>query len=177
MRRDRMDWDRYVPAGLDGRRERGRVLGGLAAGTVWSLLLFLACYCNEINQARAGEKVDYPREFMPNAYKIASFDSLLIHNFIGFAVFALCMLPLALRYYLSHYQGGRSIYLMRRLPDRWELHRRCLTLPLLGLVLSVLIPVALVAVYFCIYQFCTPARWLNNWGAPIYSWLYGLFYA
>ena len=79
---------------------------------------------------------------------------------------------------------------MRRLPDRWELHRRCLALPALGLALSVLIPAVLVVIYFCIYQFGTPYRFLEiskgdiypiqrpyPWQGPLYRLLYGLFCA
>lgn len=33
--------------------------------------------------------------------------------------------------YYAFWRGAKSIYLMRRLPDRWELARRCLAIPLL----------------------------------------------
>lgn len=60
------------------------------------------------------------------------FAQLLDWMLLGFAVTAVCMAALAVWHYASHFQGSRSIYTMRRLPQRWELARRCLTLPLLG---------------------------------------------
>lgn len=178
----RIDWDRHVPVGLDGRRERNWGLLGLFFSLFWSVLHFLAYYSLFLNglldreeqmlQAGAAER------YMPD------FDELLVGNFGGFTTMALCMLPLALYHYLCHYRGSRSIYLMRRLPDRWELHCRCLALPALGLALSVLIPAVLVVIYFCIYQFGTPRRFLGTSAGdayfiqgPLHRLLYGLFCA
>lgn len=57
--------------------------------------------------------------------------------------------------------GAKSIYLMGRLPDRWELHRRCLTLPLGWLLSAVLLPVLTLLVYYGIYYLITPAACLR----------------
>lgn len=184
----RIDWDRHVPVGLDGRRERNWGLLGLFFSLFWSVLHFLAYYSLFLNDLldREGQMraAGFVNIYMPD------FDELLVGNFGGFTMMALCMLPLALYHYLCHYRGSRSIYLMRRLPDRWELHRRCLALPALGLALSVLIPAVLVVIYFCIYQFGTPYRFLEiskgdiysiqrpyPWQGPLYRLLYGLFCA
>ncbi len=59
--------------------------------------------------------------------------------------------------YLYFRQGAMSVYLMRRLPDPWEYHRRCWSLPLLcGLGASIGCG-AIWLFYFLIYLVCTPA--------------------
>ena len=63
----------------------------------------------------------------------------------------------ALGLYLSHYQGGRSIYTMRRLPHRGELWRRCLAVPAATALTALAAAAVLTAVYFGIYLIFTPA--------------------
>ncbi len=68
------------------------------------------------------------------------------------------MLGMAVSFFQLHRQGGsRSIYLMRRLPNRWELWRRCLTAPLAILAADFLFAFALQGIYYLIYYFRTPA--------------------
>ena len=71
--------------------------------------------------------------------------------------FALIIPPVqAVQNYQSHYRGSRSIYLMRRLPDRWELHRRCLILPLLELAATLLLLAVLTVGFYFLYRGCAP---------------------
>lgn len=55
-----------------------------------------------------------------------------------FLVTLMGMIYWAFRFYGSFTRGSRSLYLMKRLPDRWELLRRCVTLPLLGTLVTLL---------------------------------------
>lgn len=77
-----------------------------------------------------------------------------------FAWIPAAMILLASAHYLYHRYDTMSIYLMRRLPSRWELHRRCWSLPIAASVGSVLVALALVAVYYLIYILVTPAQCL-----------------
>ena len=74
-------------------------------------------------------------------------------------LFPVCFLFLALDVMASYYyfkKDTMSIYLMRRLPDRWELHRRCWGKPLILSGLCLLIQAGLIALYFLIYLVFTP---------------------
>ena len=62
--------------------------------------------------------------------------------------------------YASFRQGSKNIYLMKRLPSRWELHRRCILLPALGMVGSLVMGFTLLMIYFAIYMLVTPDRCL-----------------
>lgn len=84
---------------------------------------------------------------------------------ICFLLLALGQGVLALAHYLWHYQGGRSIYRMRTLPQRFELARRCLAAPAAALVrcaLAALCAAALCALYYRIFTPAglLPAHWL-----------------
>lgn len=62
---------------------------------------------------------------------------------------------------LSFLRGSRSDYLMRRLPNRWELARRSYALPLL-LILATLVTMALLlAIYYAVYLALTPPECLQ----------------
>lgn len=144
MKKRTIRWDRLVPPGMNGRREAGQLAAGLAAGLVWNAAAFLVPFLQEY------ERLTWVRAaFEP-------FDRHLRRALIPFALLAGWMVALALVHLLSHYQESRSIYLMRRLPDRWELHRRCLFLPLAGLLAAGILSLALAAAYFFLYRWAIP---------------------
>ncbi len=91
-----------------------------------------------------------------------SFAALLGNYMIGFSVLAVLCLALIPLYYQMHYGESRSVYVMRRLPQRGALHRRCVTLPLCLAGLTLLIGGALLAFYY--HQYCklTPAEFLQS---------------
>lgn len=138
----RKRWDRLVPPGMNGRREAGQLAAGLAAALVWSAAAFLVPFLR-----------DYERLMWARA-AFDPFDRLLRNALVPFALIAGWMLAMALVHILSHYQESRSIYLMRRLPDRWELWRRCLALPLAGLAMALVLTLGLSLLYFWLYETC-----------------------
>ena len=98
----------------------------------------------------------------------------LIRGIFGaLAAAILFMLGFIVYFYFYHRQESRSIYLMRRLPDRWELHRRCLTAPLAGIVFYAAATFTLILITFAIYMWATPAECLTagQWG-KIWAWLF-----
>lgn len=148
----RIDWRRYLPLGIEWKRVRNRLLLALGAGTAVSLG-FLDRYFSarrELYQWMGRERV------LIEGAVMADFAGLLRGSFWGLAAAAACMPAVAAGFYLYHYQGGRSIYTMRRLPDRWELLRRCLTLPLLTAAACLALAAVLTLLYYGIYQFATP---------------------
>ena len=58
--------------------------------------------------------------------------------------------------YLYHRRETKSIYLMRRLPDRWELHRRCWGRPLIYTGGSILLMAVILLFWFVVYLVFTP---------------------
>ena len=58
--------------------------------------------------------------------------------------------------FFAFWRGAKSIYLMRRLPDRWELARRCLAIPLLTVACALLLVVILLPAFYGIYLHLTP---------------------
>lgn len=74
---------------------------------------------------------------------------------------AVLMLFLIFRNYSTFYSGSRSIYLMKRLPDRWELLRRCVTVPLLCAAVCLLCALLTMTIYFVLYLLITPAQCLQ----------------
>lgn len=84
-----------------------------------------------------------------------------------FALTALCLALLACIHFFWHRWGARSDYLMRRLPRRWELEKRCLSGSALLLVCTGLIAAAMFWICFNWYLSATPAGHLppDIWAA------------
>ena len=82
---------------------------------------------------------------------IAPFPMMVIFYFV-----ALLMLGFILYHYSYYRQGSMSIYLMKRLPNRWELHRRALTLPCLAVLAVLAVAAATMLICFLIYLIATP---------------------
>ena len=81
--------------------------------------------------------------------------------FSHFTLLFLVAAILAFVNYSGFRNGSKSYYLMRRLPDKWEYHRRCLALPLAATLAGlVLIPI-LMGLFYVLYLHATPAQCLQ----------------
>lgn len=161
----RIDLTRYAPPGVDIYREKKWFVAGMLTGVFCSMDFFIRYFNRRANlYIRAGTKM-----VLDTNAVMPDFAEVLGGSLLFFLIPAVFMAATALYHYAYHYQGSRSIYLMRRLPDRLELHRRCLTLPLLAILLCLLTCFSLLLVYFWIYMTftpkdcLTPGQWWKIW--------------
>lgn len=161
---------RYVPLGIALKPELGFIGAGMGGSLVYSLS-FVVRYLNAritLYEWRKGEGGKMIKQLSAGAV-MPDFAGILEDALYGFGILSLCMLLVALYHYFYHYQESKSVYLMRRLPDRWEWHRRCLTLPAAVMVLCLLTALLLLLIFFGIYmigtpQEClTPGQWAKLW--------------
>jgi hypothetical protein len=138
--------------GASESREKKLICWGLGLSSLYSLGFFMSLdkSISSLYDLWGSKKV-----LAADRY-IDDFCEIIRGKFRLFGIFAIIMLALCLMHYLSHFSGSRSIYLMRRLPQRWELLKRCVTVPLMGIVLCVILMVILTAIYFGAYMVFTP---------------------
>lgn len=136
---------RYLPCGFDAARQRMMLVIITAAVLLWAAMIFGTNLQGALREYKNGIYI-YFRDFY-----------LVMGNTLaGLPIALAAMCGLAGIYYSSHWDGSRSIYLMRRLPQRWELHRRCLTVPLLGMVWFLLLGLIMILVMYGIYLLAAP---------------------
>jgi hypothetical protein len=90
-----------------------------------------------------------------------TFAEMMSHRYVLFVIIIFCMAALAIRNYKYHFQGSKSIYLMKRLPDQRDLARRCLTLPVLGILASILFAAITTCLCYWVYMSSTPEVYLT----------------
>ena len=167
----RIDWSRLVPMGMNGEKVWAGLMAGL--GAAWGLSWpFFVRFWNAVDALyvnRRGTKV------LRQGVVMEPFHEVLGGALTGFGLFALCMPVLVVWNYFYHYQGSRSIYLMRRLPDRWELPRRCLAQPLAALALCAAAAAVTLLFYCAFYRFITPKEcWQSGqWQMLLNAWFCG----
>ncbi len=155
--REKTKWlEKYAPLGIDVTTELAGYIAGVIIATLQSLL-FLYHYLyalGELYTTRAGKRV------LIEGVMIQDFGTLMEGVFL--LAFMMCGITLSrvAYYYIYHYQGSKMMYLMKRLPEKWELHKRCWTLPIAGVVLLVIWMSVLRMLYFAIYILCTPSQCL-----------------
>lgn len=159
---------RQVPPGLDWWTEIKWAISGLVVGTLWSLAAFayqLSNACNRLYDWVGGQRV------LVESRTIDPFPELLDQAMAGFLLGMALTIPLACYHYAYHYLGSRSIYLMRRLPDRWDLWRRCLTVPVLLVVLCLVAIELLTILHFLMFLLLTPSPCLpaEPWRQLLYA--------
>lgn len=150
------DLARHAPLGIQVRSEWLGYAAGLAAAMVYSLI-FLVRYFSAREDLY--EWTLQGRQLIEGAV-MPDFARLMDGLLAGFAVIALTMPVLAVYHYLYHWQETKSIYVMRRLPSCWELHRRCLTLPAAGLLIGGVAALTIILLYYWLYMGCTPEQCL-----------------
>ena len=159
--------ERNVPAGLNYRQELTWIAYGGVASLLYSIgfLIRYAGHYQSLFLWVGGSRVLDTNAAMPD------FLQVLGSSLSGFFILALSMSALVVNHYAYHHQGSKSIYLMQRLPSRWELHRRCLALPLLAVVACLVVTLLLLLIYFAVYMTATPpaclapGQWQQLWNA------------
>lgn len=150
----KLDLTRYAPPGIDLKYEKNTFVIGFIIATLRStgfLFWLNNVYHNFFDPDAILEPGMMFPEFLLLIRAVSGRDYLVV-----FRILIPCMLAFTIYHYLYHRTLSKSVYLMRRLPDRWEYHRRCLTLPLVGAGLVFLAEVILLLFYFWIYILVIP---------------------
>lgn len=148
-----------LPPNVAAENVRGTAVLGLTAGSIVSLIDFFTRY------GRAKEMLytmkNFKRILIPGAI-IRPYSQMIGATIVFFTVLAVAALASAVLMYASFYQGGRSIYLMRRLPDRGHTLRRYVwSVPVRLAILSLLWGLGLLVIYYLVWRFATPAQCLG----------------
>ena len=148
----RIDGESQTPVGLEYRQELGWVGVGLGVSFLYSLGFMFRLWAayDAMFIIKGGARV------LAEGAVMQPFGQVLGPALAGFAVVALCMPVLAVYHYYYHYHGSKSIYLMRRLPARWELARRCLALPAAAVGAAALGAALLLGCYYGFYRLAAP---------------------
>ena len=169
----RMKLERWYPLGFPGGAECAWTAAGLGAALLYGWCRFAAPFQRALSalyESGAGRV----RVLIPGAV-MAPFPTFLSGVFTGFWALALCMPALAVFHYAWHFQGSRSIYRMRLLPQFGELWRRCLSAPALALLLGAALTAAVILLCALCYYHLTPAGHLppEPWGGLPLGWIGG----
>ena len=148
---------RNAPPGIDLMQEIGVFVIGNICSVAVSFFAFLISYL-EAREALftyiSGERVRL------EGAVIVPFRNLFSAYFLGFVIVSAVMLCFIIYHYAYFRQGSMSIYLMKRLPGKSELHRLALTVPCLAALATLAVAFAAIALYFIIYILATPKECL-----------------
>ena len=152
--------DLVVPWG-NGEQQRNAVVGSLILAVAVSGLTFWARlqeHTSSLYDKFTG--VYIPDASMPTYTWLMGPEASLLNLpvFAPFSLLATAMVFLAVWNDLGFYRETKSIYLMKRLPNRWERHRRCLALPLMTLLACVVLVPGLTWLFYQLYLHIPPAE-------------------
>lgn len=154
------------PPGTDVTKEVRLFITGWIISFVFSLFDFLGKYVLEYNnlfENVSGEIV------FKTYVKMPYFRSLIRYSFYGYIILAFCAVCLIVFHYSQFFIGSKSIYLMKRLPKRNEIHIRACTLPIFAILIILISVFVIIMFYFAIYMIFTPnvciasGQWQNLW--------------
>ncbi len=95
-------------------------------------------------------------------HRIAPFYDVFGHAWNGYFFVMPCMLLFGVSHYLYYHRETKSVYLMRRLPDKWEYHRRALTVTVCELLICMALALLTFFIDCLIYVWSTPAACLPD---------------
>ena len=148
-----------LPPTVNAEQVKGWIIALLTITTLMCGILLLCSYPEDYRELflRWGTENQTLR---PGAI-IPEFDRYAIRTVYVIGGALLLTLASTALLYSSYYQGSRSIYLMRRLPDgRRILRRQIWSVPLRVMVLLLLLGVVMLAASWLVWRFVTPEQCL-----------------
>lgn len=162
MKLMKVDLSRHAPAGMELKEEKTVFIVGMTFSVLFGLIHFMVRFAGQREKLywkRGVNQTVIPGAVMPD------FVEILGDGLIGFTVLAALMAAAIVIHYAYHFHESKSIYTMRRLPSVWELHRRCMTLPMCGIAISLVTAFLVLLICYCFYMALTPEECLmpNQW--------------
>ena len=152
-----------LTAALPPNVEAGRMAGiirGTLLGAVFGGGILFACRYGSAYQSLMEWDPVRNRSVVREGARMLPFWQTMEPALVLMALLALGALLSAAVLYASYYQGGRSIYLMRRLPQKYEMLKRCLSVPAAVILLTLATAFLLLMTYYWIYCAVTPKQCL-----------------
>lgn len=147
---------KIIPVGIKVETEIWIFFSALAVGICRALLFFQA-YIREYNRLF---DIEYGKRVLIKSRMMRDFFEILDGTFDGFIIAIFAFICLIMFHYGYHYKDSRSIYTMKRLPNKFELHIRCFTVPVIGITVSIVISALLLVLFYLYYISKTPAECL-----------------
>lgn len=161
--------ERFVLPGYDPEgKEKSNILWFLWFSALTGLFSFVVRY-QDARDRLFYTDYETGKRFIWDGAVMTDFDEILSWSLAGFLLTAvICLVYIAVRYnYLN--KESKSIYLIRRLPQRGELWRRCAVIPIARAVFCIVCAFALLLLCFIIYigatpdQCLAPDQWAKIW--------------
>ena len=153
--------DKLFPPGYDRDEELKRLIVVFVIAVLNSFRFFIAYYEAygdlfwydglRIKETGVWEKTVRPGEV------IVPFKELIGQSFLFFIVFVLVLVAVAGQHYWYYTKGSKSIYLARRLPERYYALKTCLGVTGIGIGITLLSVGLLLGILYVVYIFVTPA--------------------
>ncbi len=161
LKRINLNLKNHAPAGINLESEEIFFLFGYLASILFAISCFWARYNTELGYIyimQGGKK-------LLSGQLMADFTDVLGISLYGFLVLSVCMIGFIFWHYIYHYTDSKSIYTMKMLPGRNELHRRCLTLPLAAMIISLATAFVMLVIFYELYITLTPEQCVvpNQW--------------
>ncbi len=162
---------KIIPVGFKAESEIWIFFSAIAVGICRALLFFQA-YMREYNRLF---DIEYGKRVLIESRTMADFCEIIDGVFDGFIIAIFVFAFLIVYHYAYHYRDSKSIYTMKRLQNKYELHIRCFTVPVIGIALSVIISITLMLLFYRFYMTKTPAeclfpdQWERLWTEIVYG--------
>ncbi len=163
--------NKIIPVGLSVKKELIIGMIALVFSVCRSLSYFYSYYnfYNSMFEFIGDKKVLLPGRDMMDFHVVTE------NCFDGFLISAFIFLVAIIFHYGYHHKDSKSIYTMKRLPQKCELHIRCITLPAIGIALCIILSFLLLLLFYYHYVTVTPPecllpdQWRNFWINLIYG--------
>lgn len=143
---------KLFPLGLDIPGQVAIIVGLLMVVFVFGYLQFFANYKSDVLVACYKPCEDV--YLLKDNYQMPKFLPML-RNCFNMVWYIIALLGIVIYNYRYHYGVYKSIYLMRRIENVWEIHRRCWGIVIIGILGAVICMIALWAMcygHYCIYE-------------------------
>lgn len=157
------DWcgrkiDHMTPPGFEWKPVVNWSVVGMAVCSLISTFGFLSRYGHGWRSLLVKYGVTDYKKVIAEGATLPAFSGMMESIMVPFVYLMVIILLLMILHYLYFYHESKSIYLMKRLPKRRELHRRSLALPLMLIGTCVVTVMLLTMIYFGLYHLFVPAR-------------------
>lgn len=143
---------KLLPVGINPTAVLLLSVAGLLISSIYSVMHFNSAFLRELNSishiTSSGIRIFSDNKMMEPYGGAESFDI--------FKVFFICLALFSFYCFIYHFIGSKSIYTMRRLKNPTELYVRCLSVPLIFILLSIVLICLLNCIFIDIYLDLVP---------------------